>query len=631
MKRILCIVVLCGLLFHQHISFAQSPESQIANYLKLLKADKEDTNKVNHLKWLCYFYRVIGKMDTAIKLGNEAMDLATMIGSENGIASAYCALGLVYWNEGNYSVALDHFFRSLKIYERVGNMRGIGVCNVDIGNIYANEGEYAKSIAYYFKALKTDETAKDSIGLEILNQNIGECYAALKDNTNAFTYYTKAMAISKTINYKPGLAGCMNAIGNIYYDRGNYSEALDYFTKEEKLSQDSEDKILQAGNLGDIGKTFLKQKSYADAERYFLKAIALADSIHYLEGIREYNKNLSDLYHQTSQWEKAFGAYTKYTSAKDSLFNIEKNKLITSNELNYTFEKKAAQVKAEQDRKDVIVAEEKKKQQIVIYAVSAILLLVLLLSGFILRKNRTIEEQKKKVVSAYGELREKHKEIVDSINYAKRIQQALFKDADYDTKLWPEHYILFKPRNVVSGDFYWRYEQDGYCYIAAVDCTGHGVPGAFLTMLGSAFLNEICSSANLLTPAAILNQLRDKVVKELSSQGEVKDGMDISLCRINTKTSEMQWAGANTPLWYLHKGELIEVDANKQPIGYQEGHKDFTNRSISLDKNDTIYLFTDGYADQFGGPKGKKLKYNPLRKTLKDIASLSVKEQKQRL
>ncbi len=571
MKRILCVAVLCGFLFQPHASYSQSPESQIANYLKLLKADKEDTNKADHLKWLCYFYRVIGKMDTAIKLGNEDLELSTKLGSEKSIASAYCALGLVYWNQGNYSLALDHFFKSLKIDERIGNKRGIGVNTVDIGNIYANEGEYSKANDYYFKALAIDETVKDSIGLDILNQNIGECYASLKDYSNALAFFSKAMTISNLIHYNPGIAGGLNSVGNIYYSMGNYSKALDYFTKAETFSKDSQDKIIQAGNLGNIGKTFLKQKNYTDAEKYFLKAIVLADSIHYLEGISECNENLSNLYHQTGQWEKAYQAYTNYTAAKDSLYNIEKNKQITGNELNYAFEKKEAQVKAEQDRKDVVVKEEKKKQQIIIYAVSAILLLVLLLSGFILRKNRTIEEQKQKVVSAYGELREKHKEIVDSITYAKRIQQALFKDEDYDTRLWPQHYILFKPRNVVSGDFYWRYEQDGYCYIAAVDCTGHGVPGAFLTMLGSAFLNEICSSSALLTPAEILNQLRDKVVKELSSHGEVKDGMDISLCRINTKNREVLWAGANTPLWYLHKGELNEVDANKQPIGY---HKD---------------------------------------------------------
>lgn len=246
-------------------------------------------------------------------------------------------------------------------------------------------------------------------------------------------------------------------------------------------------------------------------------------------------------------------------------------------------------------------------------------------------QSTAIHKEKERINEIKIEIERKHKEITDSINYAKRIQVAILKDTDYVSPHLPEHFVLFKPRDVVSGDFYWTHEKENDWYVAAIDCTGHGVPGAFLTMLGSAFLNEICSVADLLTPAEVLNRLRDKIIKELSGQGEIKDGMDLSLCKINLKTKEMQWAGANNPLWYIQNGEMKDITADKQPIGIYEIMKPFTNHTIQLAKGDSVYLFTDGYADQFGGPKEKKFKYKPLQESLKEMSPLSMAEQKEKL
>lgn len=246
-------------------------------------------------------------------------------------------------------------------------------------------------------------------------------------------------------------------------------------------------------------------------------------------------------------------------------------------------------------------------------------------------QSTAIHKEKERINEIKLEVERKHKEVTDSINYAKRIQFAILKEDAHVSPHLPEHFVLFKPRDVVSGDFYWGYEKENNWYVAAVDCTGHGVPGAFLTMLGSAFLNEICSVDDMLSPAEVLNRLRDKIIKEVSGQGEIKDGMDLSLCRINLATLEMQWAGANNTLWYIQNEQMKEIIADKQPIGIYEIMKPFSNHTIHLRKGDSVYLYTDGYADQFGGPKEKKFKYKALQELLKSNATLGMEDQKKKL
>ena len=189
-------------------------------------------------------------------------------------------------------------------------------------------------------------------------------------------------------------------------------------------------------------------------------------------------------------------------------------------------------------------------------------------------------------------MEEKNKDITDSINYAIRIQRALLKEEEYVSKHLPEHFILFKPKDIVSGDFYWGIEKEEYFYMAAVDCTGHGVPGGFMSMLGLAFLNELTAGSAILTPAEILDKLRDKILKEFKQTGtesETKDGMDISLMRMNLKTREIEWSGANNPL-YITNDELKEIPPDKQPIGYYPLMKPFTNHIINAEKGSVLYL-----------------------------------------
>lgn len=249
-------------------------------------------------------------------------------------------------------------------------------------------------------------------------------------------------------------------------------------------------------------------------------------------------------------------------------------------------------------------------------------------------KERTEEvvRQKEEIETKNGQLEILYKQVTDSILYAKRIQDAILPPDSYIKELVPDSFVLFKPKDIVSGDFYWFEKKNDLVYFATVDCTGHGVPGAFMSLVGHNALKDIIQNTNLVKPGDILNKMRELVVKALhadTDEKSAKDGMDMTLCAINFKTLELQYAAAYNALYVVRNGDLMEYPANKFPIGKFVGdHKDFDNQVVQLKKGDTIYCFSDGYADQFGGPKGKKFMVGNFRKLLNEVSKSEIKDQR---
>ncbi len=231
-------------------------------------------------------------------------------------------------------------------------------------------------------------------------------------------------------------------------------------------------------------------------------------------------------------------------------------------------------------------------------------------------------------------LEEKNHEITDSINYAKKIQNALMPDEEEFKNYFPESFILFKPKDIVSGDFYWVAKKNDCIFYVTADCTGHGVPGGFMTMLGISFLEEIIIEKNIAQPAEILNQLRDRIIhalKQTATAGESKDGMDITICVFDPVAKKMIYAGANNSLFVLRDGIFTEHKPDKQPCGFHHEIKSFAQNEIQLKSGDSVYTFTDGFPDQFGGPKGKKFKYRKLLEFLIENSALEMPRQKEKL
>lgn len=255
---------------------------------------------------------------------------------------------------------------------------------------------------------------------------------------------------------------------------------------------------------------------------------------------------------------------------------------------------------------------------------------------------RQVTVRTKEIFEQKSLIEEKNKDITDSINYAKRIQDATLPSKELKSHLFPQAFVLFKPKDVVSGDFYWFAEVRGTRFIAAADCTGHGVPGALVSVICSTALNRAVKEFTITEPGKILDKVRELVLetfgadKDVGGESHVQDGMDISLCVIpspergsNDEKTTIKWAGANNPFWYVQQNQIKEIKANKQPIGKTDKPLPFTTHVLELNKGDIFYLFTDGYADQFGGPKGKKFKYKQLEELFLEINNQSMPNQEE--
>ncbi len=244
-----------------------------------------------------------------------------------------------------------------------------------------------------------------------------------------------------------------------------------------------------------------------------------------------------------------------------------------------------------------------------------------------------VNDRTKQIREKNIELAQKTKDITDSIEYASRIQNAILPPETLLKETLSDYFVLFKPRDIVSGDYYWMTRKENITVIAAADCTGHGVPGAFMSMLGIAFLNEIVNKIEIVESHVILNQLRDYVKKSLNqkgAEGEAKDGMDIALCVIDHQSKSLEFSGAFNPLLIVRDGDIIEIKADKMPIGiYEEDHKSFTKNNVEIKENDSLYIYSDGYVDQFGGPKGKKFFSKQFKNLLLEINDKTMPQQKQ--
>ena len=588
-----------------------------------------------------YVYKTKGNIDLALKYYHESLKIHEEIGDKTGIATSLNNIGFVYRSQGNVYLALEYYQRALTLQEELNDHEGMASLYNNIGIIYYDQLDFDNALKYYQKSLKNDYKVDYKKGIANTLNNIGLIYYKKGNVDEALNYYTKSLEMKQQFGDKIGIAISYNHIGELFESQNNLKEARDFYEKALNILEQQGDKKWMGFVLKDLSDLLLKLGEVKLAEVYALKSYKISQELGFPANISNAAQTLSKINKLKGNYKEALELFELHTLMKDSLLNNDIIKNTKNQQLKYEFEKQQA-IKDAEHKKDIeIAAQKQQKQKMITYGVVVVLIVVILLLGVIFnrlkitkRQKQVIEEQKLEVETAKIQLEEKNKEVMDSINYAKRIQDALLKAEEHESKHLPPHFILFKPKDIVSGDFYWALEKENHLYLAAADCTGHGVPGALLTMLGNSFLNEINAVDKLLTPAEILNKLRDKIISELNQtgkDGESTDGMDISLIRLNLNTNELHWAGANNPLYIINSGDLIELKPDKQPIGYNYKMTDFTNHQINLNKNDYVAIFTDGFADQFGGPKGKKYKYNTLKNKLLEIYQLPLDEQKKLL
>lgn len=628
-------------------------------YNKSLKIKKEVGDKEGvavALHNIGHVYLLQGNISYALECFRKSLKLHEEVGNKSGIAASLHSLGGVYSGQGDIPKALEYYHRSLKIRVEISDKHGVSACLNNIGEIYRKQADYPKALEYYQKGLIIQEEIGFIEGVAVSLNNIGWIYNAMGDTSKTLEYYHKSLKIFEETGNKRRMASPLTLIGVIYSENGNLSKALEYFQKALKIRVEIGDKEGESFNLSGLGNVELQNNNLTSAASYGIRSLTLAQEIGYPENIRGAAELLSKVYYKQATLStisaqnkaeysiKALEMYKLFVQMKDSMINENNQKAAVQQQAKYEYEKQKTIDDAKYEKQIAIEKEAKAKQKVITYATAGGLGLVAIFLIFVFnrlqitkRQKQVIEEQKlevegqKKVVEqAHFLLEVKNKEITDSIQYAKRIQAAILPSNSIINESLPNNFIYYKPKDIVAGDFYWLEKLNDSILIAAADCTGHGVPGAMISVVCCNALNRSVREHQLIEPNQILIKTREIVIQEFEkSEEEVKDGMDISLCKINFHTNQLSWSGANNPLWIIRDGELLETKADKQPIGKFEIEKPFTQHVVEIHKNDKIYLFTDGYQDQFGGEKGKKFKAAKLKELLLSIQSEEMERQKE--
>jgi serine phosphatase RsbU (regulator of sigma subunit) len=478
-------------------------------------------------------------------------------------------------------------------------------------------------LEFYMQSLRLFEIKRDSVSMTQSYINVGLVYQRKKQFNEALKYFEDARTMARRLNNKSNMALAENSISLIMVEQGNYEQALRYSNHALEIFKELGDKNNVAICYRTIGECYLKLGNNVLSLENFKKSIELYREMELKRELADLYKDLSSVYAAMGRFDLAFDNYRMYSERKDSALSEEYLKTIQEMQTKYETDQKQKEIQL-LNEKSARQQAENKRQRIMIYSFVVGFMLILIFSILLFRQYRQISEQR-------DQISHQKQEITDSIMYASRIQRAILPPKENFAKFLPEHFILFRPRDIVSGDFYWMTNIGKRVYFTAADCTGHGVPGAFMSMLGTAFLNEIVSKNEKINSNEILDQLRAHVVSSLhqtGKEGESKDGMDMALCVIDIETKMLQFSGANNPLFIYRKGELIEFKADKMPIGiYHSKTDDFSRHDYQLEKGDTLYVFSDGYVDQFGGPDKRKFMKKNFKELLLKIQPKPMDEQ----
>lgn len=507
----------------------------------------------------------------------------------------------------------------IDLAEKLNDPEKLGKANARMAALFMELNNNTKAISYYNKSIEQYIKCKDSIGLENSYLYLGNCLFSNKEYEKALNSYNLGLKINAKTNNPLNKSIYLLGFGNIYYEKNDLENALSYYKQALTAKESIERDINIVLNIGTV---YMEMKKYEEAKEYLLEAYKVFEAKNERENIAITSFNLAQLYDHLGEYKLAMSYITTYISINDSINLAQNAKAFSEIEAKYQNEKKEEQ--------NVLLKERIKNKSLQMYFALGGIFLLICLAFLIFRglkqnqkANRSLAEKNKIIEEKSNIVEEQNKNITDSIKYAQRIQHAILPPVSLVQKYLPNSFILYKPKDIVAGDFYWIHGIQNtkgevtQIIIAAADCTGHGVPGAMVSVVCSNALNRTVNEFFIYEPGKILDKTRELVLATFAqSESDVKDGMDISLCRIDLETNKVSWSGANNPLWYFKDNELKEIHGHKQSIGKTENPSPFPTHILDLNQGDKLYLITDGYADQFGGIKGKKFKYKQLEEIL---------------
>lgn len=619
-----------------------SAENEEINRLKLsLKSSDQDSNKVLIFRDLAFEFASSNPI-VATYYADSCINLSKKIKSIKGEAAAYNAYGIINFSQSSYPKALEYYFRALKLNESINYSKGIASNYGNIGNAYYQQNNYEMSLSYHNKALDINEKINNQNGISNNLSNIGLVYFSKQLYIEALKYYQRSLKINKSMNNQSGIASNLNNIGLVYSNSKDYKKSIDNYNLTLLIFEKLGDKSNIANTLSNIGNIYLKLNNINKSEEFLTRSIKLSREIGAKNILKTTLYDMHILNEIKGNHKEALINLREHFAIRDSIYNIESNLKMTQLDFRYKEDKKDKEIQLLKLSDDNQKVELKNKSLTIYFSIAGIILISLLtffiFTRFQIKKKSNVELENKnnQIEKQNIEVNEKNEEILSSIRYAEKIQNAILPFESTIKASINNFFILFKPKDIISGDFYWFNETKDKIYLAAVDCTGHGVPGSMLSMIGAMILNEAIQLGNYKVNE-IMDYLNNTFNFALSNSNldletsELRDGMDICLISINKSDNQVDFCGANRPLYYVSNNELNEKKGTRKSIGGKSRNtNEFESHTISITNKTFFYLTTDGYADQ-SNEFGKKLSTKKLKQILLSINNLDLSSQKEAL
>ncbi|MCB9002692.1 MAG: tetratricopeptide repeat protein [Bacteroidales bacterium] len=616
-----------------------------------------------------------GKYQEALELFLSTLKLHENLNNEKGKASVLNSMGVIFWNQGDYSKALELFTKSLTYREKIDDIQGIAFEHNNIGLIQRELGEFDKALEHLRLSWQYKIQIKDVRGISNSLMNIASVYILQGKLDSALVYLDQSYDIKLQAKDRSGVSYIEKLRGDAYLQLGLYNQALNHFRiSKETYANLKEPKGLAESCLG-IAYTYEKTHNYSRALSELNDVYLISTKHHMIDLKEKLFKTRYEIYQILGDCQNSLESFKNYILVKDSMKNEESVKKVLLLQLESEYDsivKESNQLRNQEVAK--LKGQKKIRNFIIIILLVAfcfitILFLILYINyknnkrrnNMLLKQQMEVDVQKQELVTQRDEI-ERQKNLViyqrdkiinmltdlgESIDYAKKIQQALLPNDEQFGKYFRNHCMLYLPKETVGGDFYWLGQVESKVNFAVADCTGHGVPGGFMSMLGISMLNDMISKELKFTPATFLSTLRQNIITALrqgASEDESHDGMDIAFCSLDSRTRELCYAGANMAIMvrtempiepseriWKHADDLIELRPDRMPIGYYDKMDSFEELNLTLNPGDLVYMFSDGYLDQFGGDKGRKFGYTAFRTLIKSIKHLPLNEQRQEL
>lgn len=629
--------------FFLFYTYASPAQNKLRDSLNQVARSAHDTLRVRALSKISSVV-ASNSPDSAFLLSDSALRLAQKIDYRNGIAVSYQSMGNAQTTSGRYDEAIQSLLKALQIFENLKDKNAISNTYNTLANAYMGQKNREKAYDYYLKSYKLSEQApRYDHMVAISSVGLAGVLIEKAKYSEAISYYQKAESYF-TANNKTNLAAMVTSMmGEAYYRSGDLFTAEKYYRSVLPLFRKTNNEYALAGCLSSLGSVEFQRKNYVQAKTYFEEALAINKKRNALDNIQTAAFELSRILELLNKPAEALAYYKIYVQYKDSVINEARNRTQAEAEQKYESEKKAKELQLknmELENSQMQVSQ--RNALLYVFAGATLIFIVLLFfvyNQFAAKRkaNLLLETKNTEVEFQKSIIEEKNKDITDSINYSRHIQRAILPSTLSIRAAFNDSFVIYKPKDIISGDFYFLEKDEDCVYLTVLDCTGHGVPGAMLSIFAQSALKNIIASANYKhNPAGILKELCHQFKINLQAEGSdlsINDGADVAVCILHPAKNILYFAGARNDLHRVKNGKIDEFSGNRYGIsGVNTGiQTEFTDYVIDVEKDDRYYLFTDGYADQFGGAQGKKFKQRQLKQVILESSSLSFKEQQLKL